>query len=67
MAETEDAFPRVLETSQYEIGGVYKRAIQIKKDRLCLILQVALPVFMTALLISHYMAVTYGVQIIVEG
>ena len=44
MAETADAFPRVLETSQYEIGGVYKRAIEVKKDRLCLILQVALPV-----------------------
>ena len=41
MAETEDAIPRVLETSQDEIGGVYERAIQVKKDRLCLILQVA--------------------------
>lgn len=41
MVETADSLPRVLETSQYEIGGVYKRAIQIKKDCLCLILQIA--------------------------
>jgi hypothetical protein len=41
MAKTADSLPGVLETSQYEVGGIYECAIQIKKDCLCLIVQVA--------------------------